>query len=52
VVFIDGQKAGEVPHQPQTLKSRPFVFETEKTGSEILITAVDKAGNRSETKLG
>jgi len=50
-VIIDGQKAGEVPHQPQTLKSRPFVFETEKTGSEILIAAVDKAGNRSETKL-
>ncbi|MEE4285295.1 MAG: hypothetical protein V2I31_04070, partial [Mariniphaga sp.] len=50
-IVIDGQIAGKVNHKPQTLKSKPFVFETEKTGSEILVAAVDKAGNRMETKL-
>ncbi len=50
-VMIDGQLAGKVDHKPQILKSKPFVFESEKTGTEILIAAVDKAGNRMESKL-
>jgi hypothetical protein len=50
-ILIDGQLAGKIEHKPQTLKSKPFVFETDKTGSEILIAAIDKAGNRMETKL-
>ncbi|SHF55131.1 Tat (twin-arginine translocation) pathway signal sequence [Mariniphaga anaerophila] len=50
-VTIDGKVAGKVEHKPQTLKSKPFVFETDKTGSEILVAAIDKAGNHMETKL-
>ncbi|MGC9354097.1 MAG: aldo/keto reductase [Mariniphaga sp.] len=50
-IIIDGQLAGKIEHKPQTLKSKPFVFETDKTGSEILVAAIDKAGNRMETKL-
>lgn len=51
-VMIDGMLAGKVAHKPQTLKSKPFVFETDKTGSDIMIAAVDKKGNRIEAKLG
>ncbi len=50
-VLIDGELAGKVEHTPQILKSKPFTFETEKSGSEILVAAVDKAGNRMEAKL-
>jgi aryl-alcohol dehydrogenase-like predicted oxidoreductase len=50
-VMIDGQLAGTVGHKPQLLKSRPFVFETDKTGKEILVAAVDKRGSRIQAKL-
>ncbi|MFA5534121.1 MAG: aldo/keto reductase [Mariniphaga sp.] len=50
-VIIDGKFSGKVQHQPQTLKSKPFVFETEKPGNKILVAAVDIAGNRMETRL-
>jgi hypothetical protein len=50
-IVIDGQVAGKVNHKPQILKSKPFEFETDNTGSEILVAAIDKAGNRMETKL-
>jgi hypothetical protein len=49
-VVIDGELAGKVEHKPQTLKSKPFTFETEKQGEKILVAAVDKAGNRMETQ--
>jgi hypothetical protein len=50
-VIIDGQMAGKVEHKPQLLKSKPFVFETDKTGREILVAAVDKKGSRIVAKL-
>lgn len=50
-VLIDGQVAGTVKHKPQTLKSKPFVFETDKSGAEVLVAAIDKTGNRMQAKL-
>ena len=50
-VLIGGQLAGKVEHQPQVLKSKPFVFETEKTDADIVVVAVDKAGTRTEVLL-
>jgi translation elongation factor EF-Ts len=50
-VMIDGQLAGKVEHQPQVLKSKPFVFETKKTVKDIYVAAVDKRGSRLVAKL-
>ena len=50
-VFVDGELAGKVEHKPQLLKSKPFQYELEKPIGEILIAAVDKAGNRAESRL-
>lgn len=47
-VLLNGQKIGKVTHQPQLLKSKPFVFETAKlTDTDISVRAVDMEGNRS-----
>ena len=50
-VIVDGELVGKVEHKPQLLKSKPFQYELEKPTGEILITAVDKAGDRAESKL-
>lgn len=50
-VFVDGEPAGKVEHQPQTLKSKPFTFALNKTSRDITVKAVDAAGNVAETKL-
>jgi hypothetical protein len=50
-VMIGGQLAGKVEHKPQVLKSRPFIFETDKAGTGVAVVAVDKAGNRAEAVL-
>ncbi|MFW6259900.1 MAG: hypothetical protein ACOC1R_03080, partial [Tangfeifania sp.] len=50
-VIIDGDVVGKVEHQPQILKSRPFVYETDKKAGRILVAAVDKKGERAETKV-
>lgn len=50
-VLIGGQLVGKVEHKPQILKSQPFTFQTEKADGEIIIAAVDAAGNRAESKL-
>jgi aryl-alcohol dehydrogenase-like predicted oxidoreductase len=50
-VMVNGQKAGEVMHKPQTLRSKPFVFETPGERGTIAVVAVDKAGNRAEAIL-
>lgn len=48
-VLINGEKAGDVEHKPQILKSKPFVFETElKEGDKITVASVDKSGGRAE----
>lgn len=47
-ILVNGVKAGEVEHQPQTLKSMPFTFEIlAKSGDKIEIAAVDQNGNRA-----
>jgi len=48
-VLVNGNKVGEVPHQPQLLKKKPFVFESEKMEGAVIVASVDAAGNRSET---
>jgi len=50
-VIVNGQKTGEVAHKPQTLKSKPFVFEATVENGPIAVVAVDKAGNRAEALL-
>ncbi|MFW6289435.1 MAG: aldo/keto reductase [Mariniphaga sp.] len=50
-VLVDGIPAGKVQHKPQTLKSKPFVLETNLSGREITVAAVDKKGIRTEAKL-
>ena len=51
-VLINGEKAGEVEHKPQILKSKPFVFKTElKENDKIIVSSIDKSGNRAESTL-
>jgi len=50
-VIVDGTLAGKVEHKPQVLKSKPFSFTLDKIDGEILVAAVDKAGNKTEAKL-
>ena len=51
-VLVNGEKAGEVEHHPQVLKSKPFSFEASvKEGDKIAVVAVDKEGNRAESAL-
>ncbi|MDP3644487.1 MAG: aldo/keto reductase [Bacteroidota bacterium] len=47
-ILVNGVKAGEVEHQPQTLKSMPFTFEILAiSGDKVEISAVDQNGNRA-----
>ena len=50
-VYVNDELVGKVEHQPQILKSKPFLFDLEKPDSKIMITAVDKAGNRATSKI-
>lgn len=51
-IIVNGEKAGQVEHQPQILKSRPFVFDAEiEKGAKVIVAAVDAAGNRKEALL-
>jgi len=52
-VLVNGKKAGEVRHQPQTLKSKPFTFEASiKSGDKVEVFAVDHSGGRVAAQLG
>lgn len=47
-VLVNGVKTGEVKHEPQTLKSKPFSFETTiKEGDKVEVAAVDQSGGRA-----
>jgi len=50
-VIMDGEVVGKVEHHPQILKSRPFVYETDKQADRIQVAAVDKKGKRAETNV-
>ena len=46
-ILVNGKKVGETIHKPQTLKSKPFVFETLiKPDDHIEVVAVDEGGGR------
>ena len=51
-VLVNGVKAGEIPHQPQTLKSKPFALETAiNDGDKVEVVAVDQSGSRAVALL-
>lgn len=50
-VIVDGKLVGKVEHKPQLLKSKPFRFQLDKKGNEVLVATVDKDGQRKETKI-
>lgn len=49
-VSVDGEIVGKVEHHPQVLKSKPFQYELDNPKGAILITAIDKAGNRAASR--
>jgi len=50
-VEADGQKIGEVAHKPQLFLKDPFSIQIPEGAGNILVTAVDAAGNRAEATL-
>lgn len=50
-VLVNDKLVGTVEHKPQTLKSRPFLFELEELGTKIVLATIDKAKNRAEIQL-
>lgn len=50
-VSVDGKVLGKLDHQPQVLKNKPFRYDLENTDGVIVIAAVDKAGNRAESRI-
>jgi hypothetical protein len=47
-ILINGTKTGEVKHQHQTLRSKPFSFEISiKSNDKVEVAAVDQIGNRA-----
>jgi len=51
-ILVNGAKVGEVAHQPQTLKSVPFVFDASiKAGDNVEVVAVDQSGGRAAAQL-
>jgi hypothetical protein len=51
-VLVNGIKTGELPHQPQTLKSKPFAFETAiNDGDKVEVVIVDQSGGRAVALL-
>lgn len=51
-IVIDGKEIAEVPHRPQTLKSKPFVFEADQpiTG-DVIVRTVDADGDKSYAEV-
>jgi aryl-alcohol dehydrogenase-like predicted oxidoreductase len=50
-ILVDGKKAGEVIHKPQTLKKEPFSYPASGLNGKISVVAVDAAGNRAGAVL-
>lgn len=50
-VMSNGQKIAEVPHKPQLFLKDPFAVEIPADAGNILVAAVDAAGNRAEASL-
>jgi hypothetical protein len=51
-IKVNGNKAGEVQHRPQTLKSKPFTFEYAlNAGDNIEVAAIDLSGEKASALL-
>ncbi len=50
-VYVNGELIGKVEHQPQKMKSKPFLYEMGNKNGEIVIKAIDKAGNRATSRI-
>lgn len=51
-ILVNGEKAGEVKHEPQILKNKPFIFETKvNEGDRVTVVSVDKEGNKATATL-
>lgn len=51
-VMVNGQKAGELNHSPQTLRSKPFGFEMGlKADDKVSVVTIDQSGGRAEALL-
>jgi aryl-alcohol dehydrogenase-like predicted oxidoreductase len=51
-ILVNGEKVGEVPHQPQILKSKPFTYDISLNADDkVEIAAVDQMGNRAVALL-
>lgn len=51
-ITINGKMVGEVVHRPQTLKSKPFMFEAQiKPGDQVEVVAVDQGGVRVSARF-
>jgi aryl-alcohol dehydrogenase-like predicted oxidoreductase len=47
-ILVNGVKVGEVQHQPQILKSKPFTYDISlNSDDKVEIAAVDQSGNRA-----
>lgn len=47
-ILVNGVKVGEVKHQPQILKSKPFTYDISlNSNDKVEIAAVDLSGNRA-----
>jgi hypothetical protein len=51
-ILVNGKKVGEVEHKPQTLKSKPFIFDVSiKADDKIEVVAVDQSGGKAAAQL-
>ena len=51
-ILVNGTKVGEIAHQPQTLKSAPFVFDASiNAGDKVEVVAVDQSGGKAAAQL-
>jgi predicted aldo/keto reductase-like oxidoreductase len=51
-ILVNGAKVGEVAHNPQILKSKPFGFDALlKEGDKVDVVAVDQSGARAAAQL-
>ncbi len=51
-VVVDGAEPAVVRHEPQTLKSKPFVFETEAAVEKVVVRTVDAEGGTAVAAVG
>jgi len=50
-ILKDGKKIKEIRHFPQVSNEKPFTFETEVSGKEYVIAAVDVSGRKAVSDI-